>query len=244
MSFSDRGRASGAAVGAVLVVLAAVLALGTWAASSGGDDVVTGGHALDRLPSPEQSSTPPAEGGEPVASEGDGTNPGWWNVLTALLLLVMALLGIAAVLAATLWAVRRIRLPRRRDGAHHQRDVEEDDVLAPATVLARRLAEDAESHRRLLGDGAARNAIVACWKRFEAEAGEAGIPRHDWETSSEYVLRILDLVAADTHAVAELAVLYREARFSEHELGEEHRRAALAALTEIQAHLLGVGGRR
>lgn len=57
--------------------------------------------------------------------------------------------------------------------------------------------------------------------------------RHEWETSSEYTLRILDLVAADTAAVTRLAGLYREARFSTHELTEADRAAALAALDEI-----------
>jgi hypothetical protein len=46
-------------------------------------------------------------------------------------------------------------------------------------------------------------------------------------------MRLLDLVDAYEPAVARLAELYREARFSEHEVTEADRRAALEALDEI-----------
>ena len=55
---------------------------------------------------------------------------------------------------------------------------------------------------------------------------------------------MLDLVAADSHAVAELAVLYREARFSTHALDEATRARALADLDAIHAGLLAGRGRR
>ena len=44
---------------------------------------------------------------------------------------------------------------------------------------------------------------------------------------------MLDLVDADPAAVSRLAGLYREARFSEHELTEADRPAALEALDAI-----------
>jgi hypothetical protein len=58
-----------------------------------------------------------------------------------------------------------------------------------------------------------------------------------WETSSEFTLRLLDLVAAEDRAVSRLAGLYREARFSEHPMTEAHRAAALEALAVIHAGL-------
>jgi hypothetical protein len=51
---------------------------------------------------------------------------------------------------------------------------------------------------------------------------------------------MLDRAGADSAAVTRLAELYREARFSEHELGEPDRQAALAALTTIRGSLGGV----
>src|SRR5207253_2820783 len=83
---------------------------------------------------------------------------------------------------------------------------------------------DVELQRQLLLDTASpRNAVVACWHRFEAQAEAGGVGRHPWETSSEYTIRVLDLVDAHQPAVSRLAALYREARFSEHELTEQHR---------------------
>jgi hypothetical protein len=63
------------------------------------------------------------------------------------------------------------------------------------------------------------------------------VPRRASETSSEYVLRILDLADADTAPVTRLAELYREARFSDHGITEDHRIEALTALAAIQRSL-------
>ena len=65
----------------------------------------------------------------------------------------------------------------------------------------------------------------------------AGLPRRASETSSEYALRILDLADADTVPVSRLAELYREARFSDHPITEEHRSEALTALAAIRRSL-------
>ena len=103
------------------------------------------------------------------------------------------------------------------------------------------MAEDAEEQLQLLLDGEPRNAIVACWHRFEMQAVESGLPRHPWETSSEFALRMLERADVDSAAVGRLLDLYREARFSQHALVESDRAAAAAALREIQAQ---VGARR
>ena len=93
---------------------------------------------------------------------------------------------------------------------------------------------DASTQRRLLAEGGTpRNAVVECWHRFETQAAAAGLARGDWETSSEYTMRVLDLVDAHQPAVTRLGELYREARFSEHELTEAHRQEALDALDAI-----------
>ena len=48
---------------------------------------------------------------------------------------------------------------------------------------------------------------------------------------------MLDLVGADHGAVGQLADLYREARFSDHPMTEDHRQEALAALDTIHGSL-------
>ena len=75
---------------------------------------------------------------------------------------------------------------------------------------------------------------MACWERFEEQAERVGLARKPWETSSEFTLRLLDVVSADASAVSRLATLYREARFSEHEITEADRQQAVEALTQIR----------
>ncbi len=52
------------------------------------------------------------------------------------------------------------------------------------------------------------------------------VARQPWETSSEFTLRLLDRVSADDAAVSRLEGLYREARFSDHEIDESRRRGS------------------
>jgi len=79
--------------------------------------------------------------------------------------------------------------------------------------------------------------LVECWHRFELQAARAGMARREWETSSEFTIRVLDLVSADGGAVARLERLYHEARFSEHPIGETQRGAAVEALEAIHLSL-------
>ncbi len=111
------------------------------------------------------------------------------------------------------------------------------DLLPSPETLAREMAGGAAAQRDLLQSGTPRNAIVEVWNRFETLAGNAGATRRPWETSSEFTLRVLEAVDADSSAVSRLGGLYREARFSDHELTEEHRAAAVAALEVIHAGL-------
>jgi hypothetical protein len=85
--------------------------------------------------------------------------------------------------------------------------------------------------------GSPRNAIVAAWHAFEERAEAAGVRRRPWETSSEFTLRVLDRLSADTGSVVALAELYRDARHSRHEITENNREAALAALDAIHRSL-------
>ncbi len=111
------------------------------------------------------------------------------------------------------------------------------DALEDSGPLVDQMRADAAHQSALLLDGIARDAIVACWDRFEVQAAQAGIARRPWETSSEFTLRLLDFVSADSGAVARLERLYHEARFSEHVIGEDRRSAAAEALQSIHATL-------
>jgi hypothetical protein len=73
--------------------------------------------------------------------------------------------------------------------------------------------------------------------QLERDAGAAGLSRNAAETSAEYVERVVTASSVDPAPIRELAALYREARFSDHELSDDHRTRALAALNRVEAVL-------
>ena len=91
--------------------------------------------------------------------------------------------------------------------------------------------------RVALAEGDAANGIVACWVRLEDAVVASGIGRAPAETSSELTMRVLRARAVDADALACLAALYREARFSRHDLGEPDRQRAVDVLDEVLAQL-------
>src|SRR5262249_6377541 len=121
------------------------------------------------------------------------------------------------------------------------------DVLDDPEPLAEEIRSDAALQLELLLGGTPRNAIVACWDRFEEQAERVHVARKTWENSAEFTMRLLDAVAADSAAVARLERLYHEARFSDHEIDESRRESAVEALEAIHASLgvrVGASGSR
>ena len=126
-----------------------------------------------------------------------------------------------------------------------RREGVEFEVLPPVapTSVASAIAADAAAQHRALLSGAPRYAIVECWHRFEMHAATAGVPREKWETSSEFTERVLTTIGASPGAVASLGDVFREARFSRHEVGEDLRDFAVELLREIQDSLRKSGAR-
>lgn len=229
-------RAGTLAVAGVVATTLLVVVLAVWAASIGPSDVLRGGGPppTTRTPSVDASATGSTSSTD--ATDRRRETPTWVRVLAAVLdvAVVVAVVALAArLLVPLVGEVRRRRRSRRearRRGVPHE---PEFDVVTPPAAVAREILADAAAQRRTLEEGRPRNAVVACWHRFELHGAAAGVERHAWETSSEYTLRLLDLVDAHQPAVTRLAELYREARFSEHDVTEADRRAAGAALEEI-----------
>ena len=240
-------KAGTTAVAAVLGAAGLLLVLVTWAASIGPDRVVTGGD-LDRL-APLESPTSTAPVDDQTAAPDDRPpeqqtdDPAGWVRLLALVVQALTVAVAAYLLLRLLGKAREAWRSRRR-----REPVPEDvpfEVLGTAGRVGEAIDEDAAAQRAALEtDGEPRNAIVACWHRFEVQAARAGVRREPWQTTGEFVLGVLDLVGADHGAVARLADLYREARFSDHPMTESHRSAALAALDDVHASLrVGAGAR-
>lgn len=139
-----------------------------------------------------------------------------------------AVLVTGAVLAAAyLWRHRPSFAWRRRRRRRADRDI---DVLAD---VAAAVTADAVAQQAALRRGRPRSAIVECWLRLEAAVADAGTERSPADTSSELTERVLAGHAVDPRAIGRLAALYREARFSEHEMGEDDRQAAIDALDAV-----------
>jgi hypothetical protein len=143
-----------------------------------------------------------------------------------------AILTIGAVLAAAyLWRHRPSLAWARR---LRRGDTSDFDVLAD---VATTVSADAARQQAALRRGRPRNAIVECWLRLEAAVTAAGVERDPSDTSAEFTERVLAAHHVDPTALSTLAALYREARFSDHEMGEDARRAAIDALDTVHAEL-------
>lgn len=232
-----RARSAAAAVAGV----AGVLALITLAASQGSDRVLRG-----RPGRPDRGFTTPTPTPDQVQAGGGG-DPGALESLIRVLFQVVVLvveIGTALLLLGlAVWGVRallhrwQLRLASRAPKPEHV----DFAVLDVAETLTDALVAGAAAHRALLETGSPRNGIVACWSEFEQSAARVGHAREPWQTSSEFTLEVLDLVGADGGAVERLAVHYREARFSIHDITEADRAEARRDLDTI---LAGLGLRR
>jgi hypothetical protein len=160
---------------------------------------------------------------------GTGGSLGPFSPFIALLVQIVAVLAIVVVLCVLLALLRSVwRRPQfvSRPGAQFVAPEVPDELLAAA-----------RSQLALLAEGEPRNAIVAAWLSLETAAAATGLPREPAETSTEYTTRVLHTWDIDPRSLADLAALYREARFSRHTLTEEHRRRAMRDLTTLHDDL-------
>ena len=165
------------------------------------------------------------------AAQPDPSPHEWGDTLLQLL----AVLLIVLLVTAAAWIVRagRFPMPGRRAvrGRRHRQ------ITALPETPERELAVDVDAARDALTGGSPRNAIVACWMQLERDVAAAGLPREASETSAEYVERVVVASSVEPGPIRELAALYREARFSRHDLRDDHRTRALAALNRVEAAL-------
>jgi hypothetical protein len=211
----------------LIVVLASVVGPGDLTTGRG-----PGHHNLHLPPAATQTATQQAVTPEPGGAgsqQGDRSHGiGRWVILA------LAVVGVALLVVVVGRAVRTWGDPPRPEAEAT------GPVGEPRRDLGEELARTAVAQRAALLQGDPRNAIVACWLAFEDAADAAGVARADWETSAEFAVRLLGTVSADREAVARLARLYREARFSAHPVSETQRQDAVAALDAIATSLRAV----
>ncbi len=229
-------------VGGVLLLALLV----TWAASIGPSGVLRGDGIAPVRISLSESATPesiaPSEQTNVerlMERQPDGAP--WYLRALAYLLEAAGVVVILLLLHRVARWLRQLYDARPRRGPPVE--TIDFDVLTDSAGVADELLRDAGEQRAALQTGTPRNGIVECWGRFEDQAARSGLAREAAETSSEFTLRILGLVEADTVAVSRLAALYREARFSEHEMPESLRAEAVEALAVIHDTVLSTYAR-
>ncbi len=208
-------------VAAAIVMIVLVLAASSgpfdvWSTPPAGDDVAT------VVTDPPQELEPQ----EPVP-ESRTEWPNWLSTLSRVIGVIVAIAAIVAALAV----LRLLRMPSWLRSSPLRRRT--DTATALPEIDDGGVSVDVESARAALSSGTARNAIVACWMQLERDAADAGMPRLPSDTPTEYVERVIGASSMDPVPIGELAALYREARFSSHELTDEHRARAMVALDRV-----------
>jgi hypothetical protein len=182
---------------------------------------------------------PPAAGtATPVPDRGQAgptpaapvATPSWPVWIVAILTIVPLLIALAFA-PAMLWvSVDGSWFGRRRREPAEPVEVE-DEVTPPP------LADAVAEGLRELDQGGPGEGVVACWVQLERAAADAGTHRAAPETASELVGRLIDRHPVSSGPLLLLADLYREARYSRHQLSESDRTEARAALEQLRAEL-------
>lgn len=190
---------------------------------------------------PDRGSSPaPAEPGadppRPGVSATDDASP--W-ALTVLVLLVGAAVTVAVIALVIAAGLRIVRQRPLRRGVGVRAGTTPAPDEEPSADDPESLAAALQDGLDAVAEGPPRNAIVASWLRLEEAVTSALLPHHPSDTPTEFVERALSTYGLDEGAIRRLAVLYEEARFSQHPLTEAHRREARDCLDRLLARLAG-----
>ena len=116
-----------------------------------------------------------------------------------------------------------------------------DHRRSPAARLALQLREALdEGLEELEAEPDPRLAVIAAYARMERSLARAGLPRLQQETGLEYLGRFFAALRLEGPAPAALTDLFLLAKFSEHEIDQGMKRAAIDALKAIRADLAAI----
>jgi hypothetical protein len=218
-----------AVLGLLLVLLVAGVAAreGDYTAPLPTAAAPTTGTAAQSDPTASPTATPTAPDTENRQSELPPS-----PVLGTVLLVLVALLALVASGALVTYLVRSTRdlapggalTPPRAAGAAVR------DALVPAAQEALLAIEQPD----------AREGVVRSWLLLGDAAAVAGFPARPAETAAEYAARIVAELSMPGSELDRLADLYREARFSQHEIGDPQRAEARELLRRLRDRLARV----
>ncbi|MGB3827329.1 MAG: DUF4129 domain-containing protein [Ornithinimicrobium sp.] len=204
-----------------VAVLAAVLML--WGSTSG-DSLISAPNTTFDIPQESRDASAPSPA-LPTLVPGAPSDPDSGSLINGWLVLQIL---VGALIA---WFV--VRFFRNREPA------EPPDLSEAPDPLTELLEATAVDHRRKTAfGGEPRNAVVACWVALEDGLSAAGLTASPSETSLDLTLRVLHQWQVPAEALNDLALLYREARFSRHPITEAQRDQAVDALRVIHTSLM------
>jgi hypothetical protein len=224
----DRRRASIIAAATVLAVVVVVVS------SASGVRIWRDPSSSPVRPSSEPATvaTTPDDGFPPPharsASAGSKAVDTILSILVAVFVALLAAIVVSGGVSA--WRSR----PRLRWGSVPQPEI----GFGVLPDIASTVTDDADAQRSALAEGSPRNGIVACWLRLERAVEQTGLRRDPAHTSAEFTERVLGAYGVERAPLDDLASLYREARFSAHEITEAQRRRALTDLDQLHGALL------
>lgn len=223
----------------LLAALVATTSDGLEWLDAGGESAVV--DSPDGSPSDETSSQTEtggsAESESPQEPGDDSISP-----MTRAIALVILVVAILVLIVGVTGGLRLLLRRRRLEGTMLPRTTAETEAEPEADPPGELVDEVADSMSSITG-GSPRNAIVATWIRLEDALVAAGFEPRAAETPTEFVRRTLTTFALDEQAIGRLADLYREARFSTHELTEAHRDEAVDCLQQLHRQLTRSGAR-
>ena len=193
---------------------------------------------------PATSTPPPAKRSAAHFAEHSGHD-------SMLFVAIVFVLFAAAALLIVFLALRGLgRRSLRFRGLRRTRRVPPGRHVEPslaATLAARAAVSDAVMQGGLddvLERGPVSDAIITCWVAVESALRTSGVPVRSSDTSTELVERALASFGVRESALRSLSALYREARFSTHQLTEVHRERARRDLASIRQDLVGTSHAR
>lgn len=230
MPASRRSAAPGlAALAALLVTALAGFAArsGPWAVSVAQPAGVPAGTSPPlRLPVPTAAGASAAATAAPI-----GTGGGVSLAVVVALVALLALAGVVLIVAALAQRPRWRRWRRRPEQAGVRPAEDAGGELPAAVDRALHLVDDVGAQPD------AREAVVRAWLLLGEAAAAAGTPPRPAETAAEYAGRLAADRGLPSGGLQRLAALYREARFSGHEVGVDDRARARTELLALQAAL-------
>lgn len=187
----------------------------------------------------EIGTRPPPEldlPGRPDASRGASDGAG---VVGLVVLVVLALLLLAAAGWAGWALLRRRRRAGERRGWYRLRALRPAATILPPGPVGgdQLLAAVDEAVARSEDDPDPRRAVIACWVRLAEAAAAAGVPRHDSDTATDLVVRMLRGHQVSEPVLTAFAEAYWLARYASHAVDERMRTQARSALRRLRAEL-------